>query len=156
MTIAKKVGDFMADSGVEFDLVSHERTESSSRTASAAHVKGEHLAKTVVLHDGERYVLGIVPSTHRVELDTLGKLLKRRLTLASEAETARLFEDCALGADPPIGPAYGLPVVVDEALMDKDDIYFEGGDHETLVHVSANGFESLMREAERGRFSHHV
>ncbi|MBT3360466.1 MAG: YbaK/EbsC family protein [Rhodospirillales bacterium] len=156
MAIAKKVGDFIADSGVEYHVINHEHSESASRSAWAAHIKGGHVAKTVVLHDGERYLLGVVPATHRVELDTLGDILHCRLTLATESEVARLFDDCSVGADPPLGMAYGLPVVVDESLLEEDDIFFEGGDHESLVHVTHDGFEKLMKEAQHARFSHHT
>jgi len=156
MTIARKVDKFLGDAGVNYEVIAHERTESASRTAQASHVGGSQVAKAVILHDGERYLMGVVPSTHRVELDTLGQFLNRRLTLATEAETARLFDDCALGADPPLGTAYGLPVVVDEALFDEGDIYFEGGDHQSLIHVSTKDFSTLMGDARRARFSHHT
>ena len=156
MTIARKISEFLSETGVDYDVVQHERTESTSRTAQVAHVKGDHVIKTVVIHDGKRYLLGVVPSTHRVELDTLGGFLDKRLTLASEGEAARLFEDCALGADPPLGSAYGLPVVVDETIFDQDEVYFEGGDHQTLVRVSSDAFNMLMQDAIRARFSHHM
>lgn len=156
MAIAKKVDRFLAEAGVSYEILAHERTDSASRTAQAAHVCGDQVAKTVVLHDGQRYVLGVVPSTHRVELDTLGQFLDCRLTLAAEGEGARLFDDCAVGADPPVGQAYGLPVVVDEVLFEGEDVYFEGGDHQSLIHLSAEAFAALLHDARRARFSHHV
>lgn len=156
MTVAKKIDRFLAESGVNYEIIAHQRTDSASRTAQAAHICGNHVAKTVILHDGERYLLGVVPSTHRVELDTLGQFLNRHLTLAAEGEGARLFDDCAVGADPPLGSAYGLPVVVDEALFEGDDVYFEGGDHQSLIHISATAFATLLHDAQRARFSHHV
>jgi prolyl-tRNA editing enzyme YbaK/EbsC (Cys-tRNA(Pro) deacylase) len=32
--------------------------------------------------------------------------------------------------------------------MDKDDVYFEAGDHEELVHVDRTGFRKLLRGVE--------
>lgn len=156
MAIAKRIDKFLADAGVDYDIVAHERTESASRSAQASHVHGDHVAKAVILHDGDGYLMGVVPSTHRLELDTLGQLFNQHLTLAPEAETARLFDDCALGADPPLGTLYGLPTVIDEALFEGGDVYFEGGDHRSLIHVSADAFAKLTRDARRARFSHHV
>ncbi|TIP97985.1 MAG: aminoacyl-tRNA deacylase, partial [Mesorhizobium sp.] len=77
------------------------------------------------------------PSTHRIELGTLQDVMHQRIGLASEDEVVSLFEDCDTGAIPPIGAAYDVPVIVDESLGNAGDIYFEGGDHRTLVHVSA-------------------
>ena len=37
--------------------------------------------------------------------------------------------------------------------MKKDDIYFEAGDHEELVHVDKTGFRKLLRGVEYMEFS---
>ncbi len=36
------------------------------------------------------------------------------------------------------------------------EIWFEGGDHRTLVRVSGDGFRKLMAEARHAQFSHHA
>lgn len=155
MTIAKKLGKHLKTADVAYELVSHPRTESSTRTAQAAHVTGERVAKSVVLHDKQGYLLAVVPSTHRIELETLQRLLARPLNLATESEITKLFDDCELGAVPPVGAAYGLEVIVDEGLTEEPDVYFEAGDHRSLVHVSSKDFATLIANAQRGRFSHH-
>ena len=80
--------------------------------------------------------------------------MNKRLGLASEDEVISLFGDCDTGAIPPIGAAYDVPVIVDESLGDAADVYFEGGDHKTLVHVSGKDFRSLTMGAYQARFSH--
>jgi Ala-tRNA(Pro) deacylase len=80
--------------------------------------------------------------------------MDRRLGLASEDEVCSLFADCDIGAVPPIGSAYNVPVILDESLGDASDVYFEGGDHTTLVHMSGPSFRNLMRDAQIARFSH--
>ena len=41
-----------------------------------------------------------------------------------------------------------------KASADAADVYFEGGDHKTLVHVSGKDFRSLTMGAYQARFSH--
>ncbi|TGT84562.1 YbaK/EbsC family protein, partial [Mesorhizobium sp. M5C.F.Ca.ET.164.01.1.1] len=94
------------------------------------------------------------PSTHRIELGTLQSIMDKRLGLASEDEVVSLFGDCDVGAVPPIGAAYDVPVILDESLGAADDVYFEGGDHRTLVHVSGKDFRNLTTDARQARFSH--
>ena len=154
MTIARKLQDYIDGEGVTYDTVAHHRTATTSQSAQAAHVPGARLAKSVVVHHEMGYVLAVVPSTHRIELSTLQDLMDRRLGLASEEEVSSLFPDCDIGAVPPIGPAYDVPVILDESLEDAGDVYFEGGDHKTLVHVSGANFRSLMKDAKVARFSH--
>ena len=80
----------------------------------------------------------------------------RRLGLAAEAEIGEIFTDCDLGAVPPVGEAYGVEVMLEESLSGLPDVYFEGGDHKTLIHATGDAFETMMKDARRGRFSHHV
>ncbi|MDQ6435238.1 aminoacyl-tRNA deacylase [Mesorhizobium sp. LHD-90] len=154
MTIATRLKDYIESAGVSYDTLRHQRTSTSRQSAIAAHVPGSTLAKTVVVHHELGYALAVVPSTHRVELGKLQDIMDKRLGLASEDEAGLLFEDCEIGAIPPIGAAYGVPVVLDESFGDLADIYFEGGDHKTLVHVTGRDFRNLTKDARLARFSH--
>lgn len=152
MTIGRKLKDYLADVHVTYDLVEHPRSEGSSETARAAHVPGDSLAKGVVLQHRDGYVLAVLPSTGKVDLAALEQALGRSLDFASEDEIAGLFDDCMTGAIPPTGTAYDIETVVDESLETKPDIWFEGGDHRTLVHVDQGAFQRLMVEARHARF----
>jgi Ala-tRNA(Pro) deacylase len=154
MTIAPRLRQFLDSEGVRYDVVSHPRTSTSSQSAEVAHIPGNQVAKSVVVHHELGYVLAVVPSTHRVELGTLQELLDKRLGLATEGEVTTLFNDCETGAIPPVGAAYGVPVILDQSLGDVSDLYFEGGDHKSLVHVSSDAFRLLTKDARRARFSH--
>ncbi|MBL0371535.1 aminoacyl-tRNA deacylase [Rhizobium sp. KVB221] len=154
MTIAKKLRDYIEGAGVAYDTVAHHRTSNSSQSAQAARVPGNRLAKSVVVHHEMGYVLAVVPSTHRIELSTLQDVVKKRLGLASEEEVSTLFADCDIGAVPPLGPAYDVPVILDESLNGASEVYFEGGDHKTLVHVTGSNFRNLMKDAQVARISH--
>ena len=154
MTIAPRLKDFIDGKGISYDTVAHHRTSTSRQAAIAAHVPGSIVAKSVVVHHERGYTLAVVPSTHRIELGRLQDVMDKRLGLASEDEVISLFGDCDTGAIPPIGAAYDVPVIVDEILGDAADVYFEGGDHRTLVHVSGRDFRNLTMGAYQARFSH--
>lgn len=156
MTIAAKLKHHLDAEGVRYTTTAHPRTITALEAAEAAHVPGDAVAKTVVIHHEEGYVLAIVPSSHRVDLTELQQLLDRRLGLASEREIDKLFDDCDSGAIPPVGAAYGLPAVLDSSLEGQDRIWFEGGDHRTLVNVAGADFDRLMHGARHASFSHHV
>jgi Ala-tRNA(Pro) deacylase len=151
MTISPRLKTYLESGGVKYDVLPHPRTSTTSQTARVTHVPGDKMAKSVVVHHEMGYALAVVPSTHRVELGALQTALDRRLGLATETEIAKLFHDCDAGAVPPIGAAYGLPVIMDDSFADAADVYFEGGDHLTVVHVSGDAFRSLTKDAQRTR-----
>ncbi|HKE95343.1 MAG TPA: YbaK/EbsC family protein [Povalibacter sp.] len=154
MTIAASVAGYLSRAGVPYDVIAHTRTSNSSLSAEAAHVPGDQLAKCVMLEDDGGYVMAVVPASRRVDLGAIHERLGRSLGLATEGELARLFADCEPGAAPPLGNAYGIDCIVDDGLAAEADIYFEGGDHRALVHVSGRDFLKLMGNAPRERISH--
>lgn len=156
MTIAPRLKEYLNSEGIAYDVVSHPRTYTSNEAAQAAHVSGERVVKAVVIHHELGFFVAVVPTTHRIDLGTLQDLMGTRLGLAAEAEVGELFDDCDLGAVPPVGAAYGIDVVLDESLADVPEVYFEGGDHTTLIHASSDAFQSMVKDARRGQFSHHM
>jgi len=155
MAIASTVSNFLAEHDAAYDVLTHPHTATSGESAQAAHVPGTRLAKSVVLEDDHGYLMVVLPSNRQVNLGELHRQLNRNLGLATEGELSGLFQDCEIGALPAVGPAYGVETVVDDTLAEQADIYFEAGDHEQLIHVSAETFLALLGENTRhGCFSH--
>ena len=156
MAVAITLKDYLETEGVRYDLIEHPYSVTSMRTAFEAHVSGEDVAKGVVLHDGEDYLLAVVPATHQVLLGKLRKKYNRYLSLAEEGELHEIFTDCSVGAVPPVGKAYGVNVIFDDHLSEREDIYFEAGDHTDLIHVTGEDFQTLMSNVPHGNFSRHM
>lgn len=153
MTIATTQQRYLVQRNVSYDLMLHPHTGSSHETAEAAHVAEDHIAKAVVVKDAAGYAIVVIPASHQLRLKHLRRELQRDFQLVAEDELARLFDDCEPGAVPPLGPAYGIETLLDNALTSLADVYFEAGDHEQLVHLSGDEFQSLLSGARRGYFS---
>jgi Ala-tRNA(Pro) deacylase len=149
MAIAITLQQYLNAEGVRYDCVEHKHTRCSIRTAEASHVPSDCLAKAVVLKKRDGFILTIVPASRQVSLADVGG---QPVCLATEAEITSLFPDCEPGAVPPVAAAYGLHALVDDSLEGRSDIYFEGGDHRTLVHLSRDQFHKLMDKVPHGRF----
>lgn len=156
MAIAQTVKTFLDTHRISYDVVHHSPALSSMKTAAAAHVPGNRLAKSVILKDDTGYVMAVVPSTHRIELGQLHREMHRPLGLATETEVSGIFSDCNIGAVPALGPAYGITTVMDDELTNQPEIYFEAGDHEELIHVSGKEYQALMSDVRHGRISRHI
>src|SRR5262249_70779 len=141
------------DQNVTYEVLTHDPTMSSTRTAQACHVSGDRLAKAIVLRRDGGYMLAVLPAAHHIRLpDRRQRSGRRELrrqsgndgALADESEIKRLFPDCELGAVPAVGECYDLDVIVDDSIQEQPDVYLEGGDHTTLIHISQAQFSRLM------------
>jgi Ala-tRNA(Pro) deacylase len=155
MSIPQTVAKFLDRNKARYTVITHPYTESSMESAEAAHISGEKIAKGVLLKDEGGYILAVLPATHSLQINALRSFTGRELELAPEAELENVFPDCAPGAVPAIGPAYGVETLVDEALTRQEELYFEAGDHELLLKVSEPKFEAMLQPARFGAFSAH-
>jgi Ala-tRNA(Pro) deacylase len=147
MTISAKLRNYMNRCGVAFEEVPHAFAFQPAKAAETTHIPGRRVAKGVLVRAGDEYMMAVVPSSKQVALDHLGRWLGRDVRLAEEQESVPLFADCELGAMPPVGAAFGLETILDDDLVGSDDVYFEGGDHRTLVHVAGRDWRRLQGDA---------
>ncbi len=153
MGLASAVARYLADRGIAYDLVPHTHTVTASASAAADRMAADLLAKAVVLKSVDGFMLAVLPASRHIRFEELRHLLGSNVDRANEEQVETLFVDCEPGAVPALGAAYGLNVVVDDSLTDQSDVYFEGGDHSQLVHISGANFQKLMADARHGRFT---
>ena len=152
MTIAARVEDYLNQNAVKFDLLAHKTTGSTHESADAAHVPDDHIAKGVMVRDGQGQALVVLPGDVWLVLDMLNKASGRAFRLDEESELTDLFPDCAPGAVPPLGHAYGFETYMDERLTTLANVFFEAGDHQNLVRVDGADFVRLMHGVHIGHF----
>ncbi|WP_138466048.1 aminoacyl-tRNA deacylase [Poseidonocella sp. HB161398] len=152
MAISSRLKHHLDARRLPYDMLAHAYSATSSGTAASAHIPGDHLAKSILIHSERTPILAVVPSCHMVDLHRLQVMLESRLGLAGEHELAEVFDDCDFGAAPPVGDAYGIPTVLDREMYGLDEIWFEAGDHRSLVHMKGHHFDRLMGSAKLGSF----
>ena len=155
MAMAITLREFLDGHHLAYEATAHAHTATSRQTASAARKPSRQVAKSLLLKDDKRYLLAVLPADRRLHLGQLHRTLDRQVGLATEAEVAEVFGDCEVGAIPPAGLLYDIDTVVDDALLEQADVYFEAGDHEVLIHMRQADFRKLMGDATHAQFSYH-
>ena len=88
--------------------------------------------------------MAVLPASWNVDLHRLRTVFAtHRVRLATEDEIIGLFPDCELGAMPPFGNLYGLPVYVDQSLTEDEEIVFQAGTHSEAIRMRYWDFASL-------------
>jgi Ala-tRNA(Pro) deacylase len=114
--------------------------------AALAHVPGKELAKTVMVKVDGRMSMAVLPASHNVDVYLLKELSgAEEVHLASEEQFKDLFPDCEVGAMPPFGNLYEMPVYVSNSLAEDADIAFNAGSHRELIRLHYADFERLVK-----------
>ncbi|MFT5924373.1 MAG: Ala-tRNA(Pro) deacylase [Paraglaciecola sp.] len=157
MNTQNRVIHYLDKEHIRYGIVHHTHSKSSIGTAISAEVPMHQIAKAVILEDHEgKHIMAIVPADYKVSLSMLSNELKRTFKLAKEAEVYQMFNDCDVGAVPPIPNVYHFDAVYDEELIMEQELFLESGDHETLIQLSRENFIRLMTSYKHSRFSSKV
>jgi len=157
MSISRRLATYLEQCGAHYEVCPHGHTSTSAQTARLAHIPEHQLAKSVILEDDAGCVMAVIPGDTRVRLGEVARMLGRpTLHLADEPRITQLFEDCTPGAVPALGMAWGLETVVDDDLDENAEVYVEGGDHESLLRMTGEQFNALMRDVRHGRFCRRI
>lgn len=143
---ATKLKEFLDSHGVKYVSIRHSPAFMASEVAASAHVAGRDFAKTIVVRIDDSFAMVVLPASRRLVMSDLRELLQTPLVrLATEAEFRDLFPDCELGAMPPFGNLYDLPVYVAANLADEKEIAFNAGTHTEVIKMEFRDFDELVR-----------
>lgn len=142
----KKLKEFLDREKVKYMAITHSRAFTSQEIAASAHIRGQDLAKTVMVKLDGKMAMAVLPASLRVNLDLLKEASgANQVDLAAELEFRELFPECEPGAMPPFGNLYGMPVFVSESLTKDEEIAFNAGSHTELVRLAYKDFEQLVK-----------
>ena len=142
---AVKVHDALDERGVHYDEHAHLRAVAANRLAAVEGVSGWQLAKPVMLSIGGQLAMAVVPAATYVDLGKASEILgHNEVRLATEEEFGGVFDDCEVGAEPPFGNLYGIPVFLDEKLRSQPRIVCRDGSHTETLALSMDDYVKVV------------
>lgn len=144
MKCKERLAEYLSQHGVPFKAMSHPTAYTAQEVAAAQGVSGKQLAKVVIVKADDRPVMLVLQASAMVDLRKAAQMLgAKSLVLAREGDFADLFPDSEVGAMPPFGNLYNVPVYVDEGLAAQEEIVFAVGTHTDTFRVRYADFARL-------------
>ena len=141
-----RVTEFLDDSSVSYEVMEHEPAFTAHQMAALEHEPGKYVAKPVIIKADGKYIMCVLAACYKIDLGALkSQLGAKKVELADENEIGEIFDDCDLGAEPPFGNLYDLPVIMDKALEDDDHILFQAGTHGKAIRMAMADYRKLVQ-----------
>ena len=145
MPISRTLKAYLDRECVHYDVLPHPEAFRAVAIAQTLHTPEKEMAKVVIVKVDARFVMTVLPASWNVDLYRLRIVFAtQQVRLATEEEIKGLFPDCELGAMPPFGNLYGLPVYVDQSLAEDKEIVFQAGTHSEAIRMRYWDFASLV------------
>lgn len=145
MPALRKLKELLDAEKISYEVYNHRLAYTAQEIAAFQHMSGKAMAKVVMLKANGSLVMAVVPASRYVSLAKVQSALgAKEVFLAIEEDFSSLFPGCEIGAMPPFGNLFGLPVYVDPALERREDIFFNAGNHQQTMRMKYLDFKRLV------------
>jgi Ala-tRNA(Pro) deacylase len=137
---------YLQDNSVQQELIEHDPAFTAYDVARTSHVPQSELAKTIIVCADGGFWMAVLRADQVIDMSLLRRELQaKELHFAHEEDLSFLFPNCQIGAMPPFGNLYSVPVIVDAALAADDDIVFNACTHTKVIRMKYSDYERLVR-----------
>ena len=145
MVVAKKLKAYLDREKVRYHVLAHHERFTAPEIAEELHVPGHMMTKVVMVKANGNQLMVAIDAHSKIDMEALAAAVNAdRVELASEKEFGARFPDCEVGAMPPFGNLYNVPVIVDRRLSEDEDIVFEAGSHHEAIKLAYTDFDRLV------------
>ena len=132
----EQLKDYLDDHKVHYVSVEHSIAYTAKEIAERLKINGDQMAKTVMVTLDGCLSMVVLPSTCRIRWDRFMDAMGTELVaLATEDEFMDRFPFCEVGAMPPFGELYDVPVYMYEGFDESGDIAFRAGNHHEVIKM---------------------
>lgn len=145
MAKASDLQRYLNNNGIHYTILQHDPAFTAHSVAVATHVPDQQLAKSIVLQIDGRNWMAVLRADHRINTVLIRHAFGAHdVHLAHEEDLSTLFPDCQLGTMPPFGNLYGLPILMDEALMEDEEIFFTACSSTHVIRMKLADYRKLV------------
>ena len=132
----RRICEHLDSLGIAYEKLEHEPVTTSEAAAGARASRMEEGAKALIVKADGKYYHLIISAVLRADNKKLRTLIGARKLRFANADELFELTGCRPGAVPPFGNLFGLPVLMDDALLAEDTVYFNCGSHTISLRLS--------------------
>lgn len=130
---------------IKYVSVEHSVAYTAKDIAERVNIKGDQMAKTVMVNLDGCMSMVVLPASCRIRWDRFMHAMGTELVaLASEEEFKDRFPFCEVGAMPPFGNLYDVPVYMFEGFNEEADFAFRAGTHHEVIKMKLTDYMDLV------------
>lgn len=143
--VYKKIVTSLTESRISYKAYEHEpvfTSKDASKVRETALFTG---AKAIVLFADENPIMVALPGDRKIDFKMFKQLYGiRDLRMATPQEVQRVTT-VPIGAVPPFGSFFGIPLYMDESLRKTETIVFNAGLHTKSISMSQSAYETMAK-----------
>lgn len=141
----ERLKEYFNGHGVKYELRHHREVYTIQEVAAEIGEKGRFVAKVFIASAGGNPVMLVLAAPDHVDYERMKEYLgAEHVERAQEDQMRGWFPDCEVGAMPPFGNLYKVPVYLDRFLAGQSHITFQAGSHRDTMSILTSDYVRLV------------
>jgi Ala-tRNA(Pro) deacylase len=142
----ERLKQYLSDHGVTYQVGRHREVYTMQEVAAEIGEPGRYVAKVFIASADGKPLMLVLPAPDHVEYERVRLFMgAEHVERMHEDHFRQMFPDCEIGAMPPFGNLYSLPVYLDRVLSEMPHITFQAGSHADFMRVAMADYVRVVK-----------
>lgn len=143
VTVYDKILAMLQNAKIKFESYEHTAAHTSEESAAIRNTPISWGAKAIVMFADDAPIMVVVGGDKRIDMKTLKKLYSiKDLRMATPDEVEKVTT-VKIGAVPPFGHIFNIPIYMDEAIRTNGTVVFNAGSLTKSISLSQSDYEKI-------------
>lgn len=141
-----RLKQYLTDHGITFEVGRHREVYTTQEVAAEIGEKGRFMAKVFIASTDGKPIMLVLEAPDHVEYERVRLFLgATHVERMHEDQFRSVFPDCEVGAMPPFGNLYSVPVYLDRAMSEQSHLTFQAGSHADYMRIAMADYIRIVK-----------
>ncbi len=142
-SVFEEIVALLKENKIEHEVMQHEPVLTSEDAARVRNTPLAEGAKALVMYADGKPIMVVVPADKKANTNSLKKTYNIKDLRMASKEEAETVTRTKIGAIPPLGNLFGIPLYVDETLGNNEMVVFNAGEHTKSIRMKYRDFVTV-------------
>jgi Ala-tRNA(Pro) deacylase len=150
--VLQQIKDLLNEYKIKFEPTTHAPVKTSEEAAKVRGTELKQGAKALIMYGDDKPMMIVLAADRKIDNAKFKTTYKMKDLRMAKPEEVKEVTNTEIGAVPPFGNLFDIPLYVDKSLEENETIVFNAGTHTDSISMSYKDFEKVSK-AIVGEFS---
>lgn len=144
-SVFENIKNLLDKNKISYKLIEHKPVFTSE---DAAKIRGSSLslgAKALIMKADKKSIMIVVPGDKKVDTSIFKKLYQVKDLEMATKEEVKIISGVEIGAVPPFGNLFKIPLYFDKTIVENDIVFFNAGSHSKSISLKGSDLEKVTK-----------
>ncbi len=145
ISVFDKIKNLLDENKINHKIMEHKAVFTSEDAARIRKTTLKQGAKALIMQADKKPIMIVVAGDKKVDTNIFKKLYQVKDLEMAKPENVKLVSGVEIGAVPPFGNLFKIPLYVDKSLSENEIVVFNAGSHNKSISMKYSDFERVTK-----------